>query len=70
MKACAISRRATAAPVFGHDEWASRDDVPGCAEFGAFPLSEGGKSVARCLGIDHFLPFEAKICRPRRRRGG
>lgn len=48
--------RATAAPVFGAYEWDLRDSVRGLVEFGAFPLSEDGRHVTRCLTIDDFRP--------------
>jgi hypothetical protein len=48
----------TAAPVVGHYQWGFRDSVFGFAEFGAFPLSEDGATVARSVGIDDFIPFE------------
>ena len=48
----------TAAPVVGHYQWGFRDSVFGFAEFGAFPLSEDGATVARSVGIDDFVPFE------------
>jgi hypothetical protein len=51
----------TAAPVIGHYQWGFRDSVLGFAEFGAFPLSEDGTNVARCVGIDDFVPFEAQV---------
>jgi hypothetical protein len=51
--------RATAAPVVGHYQWGFRDSILGFAEFGVFPLSEDGRHVARCIGLDDFLPFEA-----------
>jgi hypothetical protein len=57
--------RATAAPVIGHYQWGFRDSILGFAEFGAFPLSEDGTSVARCLGIDDFRPFATEIGKPR-----
>ena len=51
----------TAAPVIGRYQWGFRDSVVGFAEFGAFPLSEDGAMVARCVGIDDFVPFEAQL---------
>jgi len=57
--------QATAAPVFGHYEWIFRDGILGFAEFGAFPLSADGKTVARCLGIDDFSPFEGLVGKAR-----
>jgi|RhiMethySRZTD1v2_1073278.scaffolds.fasta_scaffold00919_38 hypothetical protein len=56
---------ATAAPVVGHYEWGFRDNILGFAEFGVFPLSEDGKNVARCIGLDDFLPFETQLGKPR-----
>jgi hypothetical protein len=56
---------ATAAPVVGQYQWGFRDSVLGFAEFGVFPLSEDGKNVARCIGLDDFLPFETQIGKPR-----
>jgi len=53
--------RKTAAPVLGHYQWGFRDSILGFAEFGVFPLCEGGKSVARCIDLDDFLPFESQI---------
>ncbi len=53
--------RRTAAPVIGHYQWGFRDSVLGFAEFGAFPLSEDGATVARCVGIDDFVPFESQL---------
>ena len=47
----------TAAPVLGRYPWGFRDSVLGFAEFGAFPLSEDGATVTRCVGIDDFIPF-------------
>jgi hypothetical protein len=55
--------RRTAAPVFGQYEWAFRDDIHGFGEFGVFPLSEDGRLVTRCIGIDDFRPFEAALAR-------
>jgi hypothetical protein len=51
----------TAAPVIGHYQWGFRDSVLGFAEFGAFPLSEDGINVARCVGIDDFVPFATQL---------
>jgi len=51
----------TAAPVIGRYQWGFRDSVLGFAEFGAFPLSEDGTTVARCVGIDDFVPFELQL---------
>ncbi len=51
----------TAAPVIGRYQWGFRDSVLGFAEFGAFPLSEDGTTVARCVGIDDFVPFETQL---------
>ena len=51
----------TAAPVIGRYQWGFRDSVLGFAEFGAFPLSEDGTTVARCVGIDDFVPFEEQL---------
>jgi hypothetical protein len=53
--------RATAAPVFGYYQWGFRDNILGFAEFGVFPLSDDCRSVARCIGIDDFRPFEVKL---------
>jgi hypothetical protein len=55
----------TAAPVIGHYQWGFRDSVLGFAEFGAFPLSEDGTRVARCVGIDDFVPFESQLGKER-----
>ena len=55
----------TAAPVIGRYQWGFRDSVLGYAEFGAFPLSEDGTTVARCVGIDDFVPFETPLGKPR-----
>ena len=55
----------TAAPVLGHYQWGFRDSVLGFAEFGAFPLSDDGASVSRCVGIDDFVPFESQLAKPR-----
>ena len=57
--------RRTAAPVIGHYQWGFRDNVRGFAEFGAFPLSEDGTTVARCVGIDDFVPFESQLGKQR-----
>ena len=46
----------TAAPVLGRYQWGFRDSVLGFAEFGAFPLSDDGATVSRCVGIDEFFP--------------
>jgi hypothetical protein len=51
----------TAAPVIGRYQWGFRDSILGFAEFGVFPLSEDGTSVARCVGIDDFVPFETQL---------
>ena len=51
----------TAAPVIGRYQWGFRDSILGFAEFGVFPLSEDGASVARCVGIDDFVPFETQL---------
>lgn len=51
----------TAAPVLGHYQWGFRDSVLGFAEFGAFPLSDDGVTVSRCVGIDDFVPFETQL---------
>ena len=51
----------TAAPVIGRYQWGFRDSVLGFAEFGVFPLSEDGTTVARCVGIDDFVPFETQL---------
>jgi hypothetical protein len=51
----------TTAPVIGRYQWGFRDSVLGFAEFGAFPLSEDGTTVARCVGIDDFVPFETQL---------
>ena len=51
----------TAAPVIGRYQWGFRDSVLGFAEFGVFPLSEDGATVARCVGIDDFVPFETQL---------
>jgi len=56
--------RKTAAPVLGYYQWGFRDSILGFAEFGVFPLSEDGKNVARCIGLDDFLPFESQIGKP------
>ena len=53
----------TAAPVLGRYQWGFRDSILGFAEFGAFPLSDDGETVARCVGIDDFLPFESQQLR-------
>lgn len=47
--------------MIGHYQWGFRDSVLGFAEFGAFPLSEDGATVARCVGIDDFVPFESQL---------
>jgi hypothetical protein len=57
--------RATAAPVIGRYQWGFRDSILGFAEFGVFPLSEDGEAVARCIGIDDFVPFDSKAGKPR-----
>jgi hypothetical protein len=57
--------RRTAAPVFGQYEWAFRDDLNGFGEFGVFPLSEDGRAVSRCIGIDDYLPFERTLAKKR-----
>jgi hypothetical protein len=57
--------RMTAAPVVGRYQWGFRDSILGFAEFGVFPLSDDGTTVARCLGLDDFLPFESQIGKPR-----
>jgi hypothetical protein len=51
----------TAAPVIGRYQWGFRDSILGFAEFGVFPLSEDGTTVARCVGIDDFVPFESQL---------
>jgi len=51
----------TEAPVIGRYQWGFRDSVLGFAEFGVFPLSEDGATVARCVGIDDFVPFETQL---------
>ena len=51
----------TAAPVLGRYQWGFRDSVLGFAEFGAFPLSDEGTTVSRCVGIDDFVPFETPL---------
>jgi len=51
----------TAAPVIGCYQWGFRDSILGFAEFGVFPLSEDGTTVARCVGIDDFVPFESQL---------
>ena len=53
--------RTTAAPVVGQYQWGFRDNILGFAEFGVFPLSEDRKNVARCIGLDDFLPFESQV---------
>jgi hypothetical protein len=58
--------RRTAAPVVGYYQWGFRDTMMGFAEFGAFPLSEDGTTVTRCVGIDDFVPFESQLGRERR----
>jgi hypothetical protein len=55
----------TAAPVIGRYQWGFRDSVLGFAEFGAFPLSEDGATVTRCVGIDDFVPFEMQLGKQR-----
>ena len=55
----------TEAPVIGRYQWGFRDNVLGFAEFGVFPLSEDGATVARCVGIDDFVPFETQLGRRR-----
>jgi hypothetical protein len=57
--------RTTAAPVIGYYQWGFRDTILGFAEFGAFPLSDDGAKVARCLGIDDFRPFDTQAGKPR-----
>ena len=39
--------------------------MQGFAEFGAFPLSDDGRAVTRCVGIDDFAPFESRLGKPR-----
>lgn len=53
----------TAAPVLGRYQWGFRESVLGFAEFGAFPLSDDGATVSRCVGIDDFVPFETQLGR-------
>jgi hypothetical protein len=53
----------TAAPVLGRYQWGFRDSVLGFAEFGAFPLSDDGVTVSRCVGIDDLVPFETQLGR-------
>ena len=55
----------TAAPVLGRYQWGFRDSVLGFAEFGAFPLSDEGATVSRCVGIDDFVPFETPLGKQR-----
>jgi hypothetical protein len=51
----------TAAPVIGRYQWEFRDSIMGFAEFGAFPLSDDGATVARCVGIDDFVRFASEF---------
>ena len=51
--------------MLGHYQWGFRDSVLGFAEFGAFPLSDDGATVSRCVGIDDFVPFETQLAKPR-----
>ncbi|MEZ5830823.1 MAG: PAS domain-containing protein [Dongiaceae bacterium] len=53
--------RTGARPVLGQYQWGFRDNMLGFAEFGAFPLSDDGLTVTRCIGLDDFLPFEAAL---------
>lgn len=55
----------TAAPVLGRDAWGFRDSVLGFAELGAFPLSEDGATVTRCVATDDFIPFEPQLGKTR-----
>src|SRR4029453_19087921 len=55
----------TAAPVIGRSQGGFRDSILGFAEFGVFPLSEDGTTVARCVGIDDFVPFETQLGKQR-----
>ena len=57
--------RRTAAPVLGRYQWGFRENVLGFAEFGAFPLSDDGTTVSRCVGIDDFVPFETHLAKRR-----
>lgn len=55
----------SAAPVLGRYQWGFRDSVLGFAEFGAFPLSDDGTTVTRCVGNDDFMPFESRLGKAR-----
>ena len=59
--ACYGAVRATVQPVFGLDHWAYADGRSGVAEFGMWPLSFDGTTVAQILAIEDTMEIAAKL---------